>query len=184
MQQAADANDIWEMSFLTECCNILPPRCNWFALLPAFCYPQFILLSELLLPPPARKIMWASDGVFTHPCVSVCRCSSKRFSCTFLRRPQALMTTSGWSYKPSLEYVQVCVTVFISLKENSFNSDSLQVINKYWRFDNKAVMEACWTASGTHKPDVLLNTCQLNVFNHIMMVSINSMVIINLSQRI
>ncbi len=46
----------------------------------------------------------------------VCRCSSRRFSCTFSRRPRAPTTTSGWSYKPSLEYVQVCV--LISLKGN------------------------------------------------------------------
>lgn len=38
---------------------------------------------------------------------SVCRCSSRRFSSTFSRLPQAPMTTSGWSFKPSLEYAQV-----------------------------------------------------------------------------
>lgn len=48
---------------------------------------------------------------------SVCRCFSRRFSSTFLRRPQAPMTTNGWSYKPSLEYAQVCVSVHF-VKEN------------------------------------------------------------------
>lgn len=37
----------------------------------------------------------------------MCRCSSRKFSSTFSRLPPALTTTSGWSFKPSLEYVQV-----------------------------------------------------------------------------
>lgn len=47
---------------------------------------------------------------------SLRRCFSRRFSCTFSRRPQAPLTTNGWSYKRSLEYVQVCVHF---LKENT-----------------------------------------------------------------
>lgn len=39
----------------------------------------------------------------------VCRYFSRRFSCTYLRRPPALMSTNGWSSKPSREYAQVCV---------------------------------------------------------------------------
>lgn len=60
--------------------------------------------------------------VFTSPCVcdsclhchmnSLNRCSSRRFSCIFLRRPQAPMTTNGWLYKPSLEYVQVGFSLY------------------------------------------------------------------------
>lgn len=60
------------------------------------------------------------SGFFPFPCVCqavlshchvdfVCRCFSRRFSSTYLRRPQALMSTNGWSSKPSLEYAQVCV---------------------------------------------------------------------------
>lgn len=109
--------------------------CNWVALLPTV-YCSVWVASKLsnAWPPSAifavsteeklcGLLMVFSPVLFYDCCcfdchvVSVCRCSSRRFFCTFLRRPQAPMTTSGWSYKPSLEYVQVCVTVFISLKE-------------------------------------------------------------------
>ena len=80
---------------------------------------------------------------------SVCRFSSRRFSCTFLRRQQAPMTTSGWSFKPSPEYVQVCVSGFYFVKGNCHNIDSSCVNRKYWYFNHEAVTEA----SGTYKPD-------------------------------
>lgn len=53
---------------------------------------------------------------------SVCRCSSRRFSSTFLRRPRAPMTTSGWSFKPSLEYAQVGFPVIVKQKTAFFTS--------------------------------------------------------------
>lgn len=138
MSQAADTNDGWKMWFLTESCNILPPPCNWgfhFLLLSAahsllFCLRWFKVSNAW---PPAlfavttdswrmRCVVLVTQAplfaVVSHRHVgSVCRCFSRRFSSTFLRRPQAPMTTNGWSYKPSLEYAQVCVSVHF-LKEN------------------------------------------------------------------
>lgn len=139
-QRAADINDVWEMWFLTECCNIPPPRCNWgfhydlLSAAPPFYYSVWVGSNFLITLYVYRrwKLMWA-PGEYCVSCwsrrqsmvfspllftccsfslsrgLSVCRCSSRRFSSTFLRRPQAPTTTSGWSYKPSLEYVQVCL---------------------------------------------------------------------------
>lgn len=129
--------DIDHISYHHICCNILPPLPTVYSS-ESNCRTFDIHLLYLLYPLEGNRVLllegcvWAFSFffwlcrqlkvVFTSPCVcdsylhchmnSLNRCSSRRFSCIFLRRPQAPMTTNGWLYKPSLEYVQVGFSLY------------------------------------------------------------------------
>ncbi len=81
-------------------------------------------------------------------CFSLLRCFSKRFFFIFWKRPQARMTTNGWSFNPSLEYVLVWKLSFtihfqINIREcfyklfyvNSTLTDAQSVVDIYVNYD-------------------------------------------------
>lgn len=86
---------------VTSCC-VSSEVCSHGSWYDVFQEPDLFIFCCLLF-------FWVCQAVFHCQVNFVCRYFSRRFSCTYLRRPQALMSTNGWSSKPSREYAQVCV---------------------------------------------------------------------------